>query len=490
MAFHDLYLLSPELSVALLAAVVITTDLLFKNKRILPFITIIGLTVPLSFSVHLSGTTVHDGFFGMLRVDTFSLFFKYLVLATTAVVVISSNEYAKRFENHQGEYYSLILFSSIGMMLLSSTTELITMYIALELAALPTAALAAFIRESRSAESGMKFLILSAVSSAILLYGMVLVYGFTGSSQLDQIAASVTGQGINSSPALILGLVLITAGFGFKISAVPFHMWAPDVYEGAPTPVVGFLSVASKAAGFAVILRVFYTAFGIDSFNMDWAYLIAILSALSMSVGNLIAIRQENIKRMLAYSTIAQAGYLMVGLASVTALQGSAGFGADKAGPSGVLFYLAGYAMTNLTAFSVIIAISNKTNSDMINSFAGLARKSPLMATAMTLSMISLIGIPPTVGFMAKIYIFGAAMDTGLWWLAMIGVINSVVSAYYYLRVVKVMFISEDSDPSPIRPDIGAASAAVLGTVATLAFGLYPTPIIEFAYRAVNTIIS
>ena len=490
MTFHDLYLLSPELSVALLAAIVITTDLLFKNKRILPFVTVVGLIVPLFFSVHLSGTTVQDGFFGVLRVDSFSLFFKYLVLAATAIVVISSNEYAKRFGNHQGEYYSLILFSSVGMMLLASTTELITMYIALELAALPTAALAAFIRESRSAESGMKFLILSAISSAILLYGMVLVYGFTGSSQLDQIAANITELGVNSSPALILGLVLITAGFGFKISAVPFQMWAPDVYEGTPTPITGFLSVASKAAGFAVILRVFYTAFGVDSFNMDWANLIAILSALSMSVGNLIAIRQENIKRMLAYSTIAQAGYLMVGGASVTALQGSAGFGADKAGPSGVLFYLAGYAMTNLTAFSVIIAISNKTNSDMIDSFAGLVKKSPLMAAAMTLSMISLIGIPPTVGFMAKIYIFGAAMDTGLWWLATIGVINSVISAYYYLRVVKVMFISEATESLPLRPDVGAASAAMVAMIATLVFGLYPAPIINFAYRAVNTIIS
>ena len=180
----------------------------------------------------------------------------------------------------------------------------------------------------------------------------------------------------------------------------------------------------------------------------------------------------------------------MVGLASVTALQGSAGFGADKAGPSGVLFYLAGYAMTNLTAFSVIIAISNKTNSDMIDSFAGLVKKSPLMAAAMTLSMISLIGIPPTVGFMAKIYIFGAAMDTGLWWLATIGVINSVISAYYYLRVVKVMFISEATESLPLRPDVGAASAAMVAMIATLVFGLYPAPIINFAYRAVSTIIS
>ncbi len=486
MTLHDIYLLSPELSVAILAAVVITVDLMARNKRILPIITLVGLLVPLYFSIQLWDVGREQAFSGTFQVDGFGLFFKYLVLGAAALVVLSSTEYARRFGNHQGEYYALILFSSTGMMLLASSTELITLYVALELTALPIAALAAFIRESRSAESGMKFLVLSAVSSAVLLYGMVLVYGFTGSSQLNEIAFQISKLGTDLSPALMLGIVLITAGFGFKISAVPFQMWAPDVYEGAPTPVTGFLSVASKAAGFAVIIRVFYTAFALDTLSIEWATMIAVLSALSMSVGNLIAIRQDNIKRMLAYSTVAQAGYLMVGLAAISALPPG---GSDNAGPSGVLFYLAGYGMTNLTAFAVIIAVSNKTESDMIETFAGLGKKSPFLASAMTLSMISLIGIPPTVGFMAKVYIFGAAMDTGLWWLVVIGVVNSAVSAYYYLRVVKVMYFSDIEESEHLRPGVGVASAAFLAMAGTFIFGIFPSPIIEIAHKAVTSIL-
>ena len=485
MTLHDIYLLSPELSVAILAAVVITVDLMVRNKRILPIIAFVGLLVPLYFSIQLWDVGPKQAFSGTFQVDGFGLFFKYLVLGAAALVVLSSTEYEKRFGNHQGEYYALILFSATGMMLLASSTELITLYVALELTALPIAALAAFIRESRSAESGMKFLVLSAVSSAVLLYGMVLVYGFTGSSQLNEIGFQISKPGTDLSPALMLGIVLITAGFGFKIAAVPFQMWAPDVYEGAPTPVTGFLSVASKAAGFAVIIRVFYTAFEFDTLSIEWATMIAVLSALSMSVGNLIAIRQDNIKRMLAYSTVAQAGYLMVGLAAISTLPG----GSDNAGPSGVLFYLAGYGMTNLTAFAVIIAVSNKTESDMIGTFAGLGRKSPFLASAMTLSMISLIGIPPTVGFMAKVYIFGAAMDTGLWWLVVIGVVNSAVSAYYYLRVVKVMYFSDIDESEPLRPGVGVASAAFLAMAGTFIFGIFPSPIIAIAHKAVTSIL-
>ena len=263
-------------------------------------------------------------------------------------------------------------------------------------------------------------------------------------------------------------------------------MWAPDVYEGAPTPITGFLSVASKAAGFAIILRVFYAFFEADSFDVEWANMIAILSAISMCVGNLIAIRQNNIKRLLAYSTVAQAGYLMVGLAAMSTLPG----GEDNAGPAGILFYTAGYAMTNLTAFAVIIAVSSYTKDDRIDSFAGLAKKSPFLASAMTLAMISLIGIPPTVGFISKVYIFGSAMDTGLEWLVVVGVLNSVVSAYYYLRVVKVMFFSTTESTKSINSGLGAVSATTIAMIATFAFGLYPTPIIELAQTAIKSIVS
>ena len=486
MGLNDLYLLSPELSVAIVAAFVILADLIFRNKRILPIIAVLGLFIPGYFSVALSMADQSTGFFGTFKLDGFSLFFKYLILGSTATVILLSNEYAKRFENHQGEYYALILLSAAGMMLLASCIELITLYISLELTALPLVALSAFLRNPRSAESGVKFLILSAVSSAILLYGMVLIYGLTGTSQLPEIAEQLSEMTFASHPALMLGIILVTAGFAFKISAVPFQMWVPDVYEGAPTPITGFLSVASKAAGFAVILRVFYSIMESASFSVDWANLIAVISVLSMTIGNLMAIRQANIKRMLAYSTIAQAGYLMVGLAAITTLPG----GADLAGPSGILFYLAGYAMTNLTAFGVIIAVTKLKENDLISSFSGLGRKSPLMAAALTLSMISLIGIPPTVGFMAKVYIFGSAIDTGFEWLAVAGVINSVVSAYYYLRVVKVMFLNnESSETEVIRPGFGVSTAVSITTLSTFIFGIYPTPIIELAQNAIQSIM-
>ena len=492
MTLHDLYLLSPEISMALLAGIIIILDLIFRNKKLLPIVGLIGLLVPLYFSISLSNSTPDVGFSSALSVDQFSLFFKYLIIFAVAIVLLISIEFGKKFEGIQGEYYSLILLAASGMLLLASATELITIYIALELTALPTAALAAFLRSGRSAESGLKFLLLSAISSAILLYGMVLIYGFTGTTYLPEIVVRIqeiigTSETIADSGALIFGVILITAGFGFKISAVPFQMWAPDVYEGAPTPITGFLSVASKAAGFAIILRIFYSAFDIPAVTLDWSALVAILSAVSMSVGNLVAIRQENIKRMLAYSTIAQAGYLMVGLAALTSLPG----GEDLAGPTGVLFYLAGYAMTNLAAFAVIVAVSNSNGgNESIGSFSGLIKRSPILAIVMTLSMISLIGIPPTVGFMAKIYIFGSAMDTGLEWLAIIGVINSVVSAYYYLRVVKVMFGESDSTTaSRVRLEFGTATAAIIGVAGTFIFGIYPTPIIEMAQTAIKSIM-
>ena len=262
----------------------------------------------------------------------------------------------------------------------------------------------------------MKFLILSAISSAVLLYGMTLVLAFTGSTELSVIAAAVAEDGVPfGSYALFLGIVLIVAGFGFKISMVPFQMWVPDVYEGAPTPVTAYLSVASKAAGFAVILRVFYIAFG--ELDVDWGVLFAVLSVLSMVVGNLVAIAQNNIKRMLAYSTVAQAGYILIGVAAIAARTTDQ----ETLGPSSVLFYLVAYAATNLAAFFAIIAITNKTGSDDIDSFAGMGRRAPVIAAILTFAMLSLIGIPPTAGFMGKLYIFSAAIRSDLVWLAVAG---------------------------------------------------------------------
>ena len=432
------------------------------------------------------------GMFNTLVVDKFSLFFKFLLIAAAGVVILSSTDYVKKFERFQAEYYALVLFATTGMMLLASTTELITIYISLELTALPIAALAAFMRNSRSTESGMKFLILSAISSAILLYGMVIVYGFTGTTSLPEIAQQIGSMELSGSTpfgsnALLFGIVLMIAGFGFKIASVPFQMWAPDVYEGSPTPITAFLSVASKAAGFAVILRVFYIAFPADTLSLDWSATFAVLSALSMTIGNLVAIRQDNIKRMMGYSTIAHAGYILVGLAAVATRTPGA---ESSIGPSGVLFYLGGFAATNLAAFSVIIAISNRINSDQIDDYAGMARRAPILATVLTLSMISLTGIPPAVGFWAKIYLFGAAVEANLEWLVVIGVVNSVVSAYYYLRVVKAMFLSEPTSEERVAFGLPMQLAVAIGFIGTLIFGIYPTPLLNLARSAAGALLS
>ena len=497
MTTHDLFLLSPELAMVGLAMLIVVVDLVTHRKGLLPAVAIVGLAVPLGLSIVLWFDLNHDnvgameGIFGTLVVDKFSLFFKFLFVGVAALVVLVSADYAKKFQRFQGEYYALVLFSTAGMMLLASTVELITIFIALELTALPVAALAAFLRDSRSAESGMKFLVLSAISSAVLLYGMVMVYGFTGSTMLEDIATRLSATSLDGgtpfgSYALLFGSVLIIAGFGFKIASVPFQMWAPDVYEGSPTPITAYLSVASKAAGFAVILRVFYIAFSLEIVSLEWSAVFAVLSALSMSVGNLVAIRQDNIKRLLAYSTVAHAGYLMVGVAAIAARSPDAG---PDAGPSAVLFYLGGYAATNLAAFSAVIAISNRIGSDMVDDFAGMARRSPYIAAALAFAMISLIGLPPAVGFISKIYLFGAAVDTNLEWLAVIAVVNSVVSAYYYLRVVRVMYLSPPPSEEPVRagPSMGLAVACTFA--GTAVFGLYPAPLLNLARTAAEVLL-
>ncbi len=498
MSLYDLYLLAPELSLAALAAILVLVDLVVRNKTVLPILAVLGLAAPLIFSLLLwfdlsiSGSTQIYGMFNTLVVDKFSLFFKFLIIAAAGVVILSSTDYVKKFSRFQAEYYALILFATCGMMLLASTTELITIYISLELTALPLAALAAFMRNPRSTESGMKFLILSAISSAILLYGMVIVYGFTGATSLTHIAQQVENISLSAdSPfgnnALLFGIVLMIAGFGFKIASVPFQMWAPDVYEGSPTPVTAFLSVASKAAGFAVMLRVFYIAFPAEIISLDWSITFAVLSALSMTIGNLVAIRQNNIKRMMGYSTIAHAGYILVGLAAVA----TRAPGVESAiAPSGVLFYLGGFAATNLAAFSVIIAISNKINSDHIDDYAGMARRTPILAAVLTLSMISLTGIPPAVGFWAKVYLFGAAIEANLEWLVILGVVNSVISAYYYLRVVKAMFLSEPTSEERVAFGLPMQLAVALGFGATLIFGVYPTPLLNLARTAAGVLLS
>ena len=492
MTAHDIYLIAPEIALAAVGGAVVVLDLLLRDKRLLPLIAVLGLLVPVGFAVVLwidvsaESSGALTGLFDTVVVDKFALFFKFLVLSIVALVVLGSRDFADRFHRSQGEFYGIILLSAVGMMLVAATKELVSIYISLELATLPIAALAAFMRDERSSEAGLKFLLLSAVSSALLLYGMVLVYAFTGSTHLDVIAGSISSGSVPfGSNVMLVGITLIVVGFGFKISMVPFQMWVPDVYEGSPTPVAAFLSVASKAAGFAVVLRVFYVAFG--SVDVDWSTLFAVLAALSMTVGNLVAILQNNVKRLLGYSTIAQAGYILVGVAAVAA--STPGGGVDGLGPSGVLFYLAAYAVTNLAAFFAVMAIANRTGSDQIDDLAGMAKRSPILSGVLALSMISLIGIPPTAGFMGKLYLFNAAVSSDLVWLAVVGVLNSVVSAYYYLRVVKTMYLGTAESEERITYSSPVLVAVAVSAIGILLIGVLPGPLFEITESAVRTLL-
>ena len=481
----NLTLLIPELTVAVFAIVVILLDLFINQKRALVIVSLSGLVIAGGVSVAMWGGNFPAIFNNMLAVDNFALFFKLLFLGIAFLVILASIDYVSKFARFQGEYYALVLLSTLGMMLMAATTDLISIYISLELTSISLYALVGFLKDKKSTEASLKYLLLGAVASAVLLYGMALIFGFTGKTQLGEIAQAIQAMPIPvllASPALILGIVLLIAGFGFKIAAVPFQMWVPDVYEGAPTPITAYLSVASKAAGFAIILRVFFSAFGLPEWlSLNWGIIFAILAAVGMTLGNIVAIPQTNIKRMLGYSSIAQAGYLLVGLATM-------GFSpvADILGRSSILFFLAAYALTNMGAFIAIIAISNKLKSDLIEDYSGMGKRAPLLALALTLCLISLIGIPPAAGFMAKFYIFSAAVQHNLLWLVIIAVLNSVISAYYYLRVVKVMWLGEAASEEKV-PSSGALRLALsLSCLGVLLLGIIPGYIMKLAQLAAS----
>jgi len=479
----NLYLLAPEISLCALALVVILLDLFIGRKWILGVVSVVGLIVPAVFTIALWGTN-ETSFAGALVIDEFSLFFNLFFLVMAALVILSSTDYAHKFTGFRGEYYALVLLAAMGMMLMASTRELISIYIALELTGISLYVLTGFLKDPKSSEAGLKYLLLGAVASAVLLYGMAMVFGLTGTTHLEGIAAAISAEGILASPALLMGIVLLVAGFGFKIATVPFQMWVPDVYEGAPTPITAYLSVASKAAGFAVILRVFYEALG--PVSLDWGIIFAVLAAITMTLGNVVAIAQTNIKRMLAYSSIAQAGYLMVGLAAVSTIAPDA---LGQSGPGALVFFLVSYALTNLGAFIAIIAISNKTGSDQIADYSGMARRAPLLSLALAFCLISLTGIPPTVGFMAKVYIFSAGINYGLIWLVIIAVINTVIAAYYYLRVVRVMYMGAPLSEERVPSSWALRFALSIACLGVLVLGIYPWVLLKIAESAVGVFL-
>ena len=496
MTVQDFWSLSPEISMALLALVVVAVDLVTRSMAKVSAVAMVGLIAPLVLTLNLwfgwfGDPAAGPALFGTVEADRFSLFFNFLLITVTTGTVLASTRYiaSDRMKDYGGEFVALVLFSVTGMMLLVSATELITIYVALELTALPVVALAAIHRTRQAVESGTKFFVLSAISSAILLYGFAYIYGFTGSTNLEVIMERLsvlpTQAGVPfGSYAVLLAVIMIVAGFGFKMAVVPFQMWVPDVYQGAPTPVAAFLSVASKSAAFAVVMRIMYTAFGEPGLMQDWSGLFAVLAAVSMTVGNLLAISQSNIKRLLGYSTIAQAGYILVGLASVPANQVGAIFAG--AGAQGALYYLAGYAFTNLAVFFAVIAITSRTGDDSIEGMNGLIKRSPLLASLLVFGLLSLLGMPPTVGFMAKVVVFGSALNANLAWLAIIGVVNTVIAAYYYLRVIRAIVFEDPADTSPIKGDVPVLVATCVAAVGAGVLGFAPFMVLEFAESALS----
>lgn len=468
----NLQLLMPELSLTVFAVVVILLDLFVQRKGILAAVSIAGLLVSAIFSFSMWGSN-QAIFNNALAVDNFSMVFNMLFCGIAILVILTSLDYIGKMARYQGEYYALILMSTIGMMLMAGAAELITLYVAIELTVLPICVLVSLLRDQKSTEAGLKYFLLSATISAVLLFGMALVFGVTGKTQINEIAAAITGMNLTggaANPALIAGVVLMIAGFGFKIAAAPFHMWVPDVYEGAPTPITAYLSVASKAAGFAVIIRVFLSAFSEPAWlAYNWGMIFAILGAITMTVGNVLAIPQTNIKRMLGYSSIAQAGYIMVGLGTVGIAPESA-----VSGQSSLVFFLVSYALTNLGAFIAIIAISNKINSDDIKDFSGMIKRAPILCLALTICLLSLIGFPPAAGFMAKFYIFSAGATSGLMWLIIVAAANTAVSVYYYLRVAKVMWFGEPASNEGVYSSAALRTALIIACVGVLLLGVFP----------------
>jgi NADH-quinone oxidoreductase subunit N len=492
----DFYYLLPELIVTAGSLIVLAVDVLARRPgqaganaavdRALVALTLAVLAAAAVALLPAAGQNLTIAR-GLLAVDGFALFFKVLFLLTAAITVLMSPRYLSVEAVSPGEYYFLVLCATLGMMVLAGAIDLVTIFIGLETMAVSFYVLAGFMRRSRrSNEAAVKYFLLGTFSLGILLYGMSLLYGLTGSTQLRTIATEllVRERGL----LLPLAVMLLVAGIGFKIAAVPFHMWAPDVYEGAPTPVTAFLSVGSKAASFAMLFRIFVE--GLPAFRTDglgalfgqplgWSWFFYILAVVSMTVGNIAALTQTNTKRMLAYSSIAQAGYVLIGIVAGT-----------PRGVTAALVYLAAYALMQLGAFAVVVALRRRdVIGDQLSDLTGLYATHPWAAAAMLIFMISLGGIPPTAGFMGKLWLFGAAIDAGYVGLAVIGVLNSALSLYYYVRVVVFMWITEgDRGVAGFRLSPPLAAVLLVTAAGTLVLGLYPQPLFDFAASSAATL--
>ena len=480
---NNFLLLLPEFIVTGLAFLVLTLDLFLheRHKWTLPFVAVAGLVVALAVSLaYLWG--VNDSLYGgVIRIDGYALFFKAFFIALGIVVVLASVDYVKRNLEYPGEYYGILLFTVVAMLLLAASGELLTAYISLELMSFGLYVLVAYDRyNAKSNEGATKYILLGAFSSALLLYGISQVYGLLGTTRFDEISAALAAPDA-LSPGLILGIALIVAGLGFKLAVVPFHMWAPDAYEGAPIPITAHLAVGSKAAAFALTLRLFAEAF--MPIVEQWQMLLIILAVITMLLGNLVALAQRNLKRLLAYSGVGQVGYLLMGVAALAAA-GDGSLELSHLASNGIMLHLVAYAVTNMAAFLCLAAVYNITGRDDIAGMAGIARRAPTVGLVFAVSLFSLAGLPIFVGFTSKFYLFNAAAAQGLLWVAGIAIFASLISLYYYLQVVRQLYIepAEDAARIPVpRLTLGVLGALFAGMVI---LGIYPAPLMRAVQHA------
>ncbi len=488
LALTDFYYLLPEIVLTVGALLLLGADLMVSRERqsVLAWVAlaVLGATAAALWPVLDAHVQISHG---LIAVDRFALFFKVVFLASAALTILMSERYLEVEGTRAGEYYFLILCATLGMMFMAGGTDLITLFIGLETMAISFYILVGFLKPSRrSNEAAVKYFLLGAFSLGILLYGMSLLYGLSGTTNLRSIATALVGQ--QRDPRLVLAVILVVAGMGFKIAAVPFHMWAPDVYEGAPTPIAGFISVGSSAASFAMLLRIFIESLpamrvsapdpGMAGPMLGWSTLFYVLAVVSMTVGNFAALTQSNLKRMLAYSSIAHAGYLLIGVVAGT-----------TRGITAMLIYLFVYAFMQLGAFAVVALLRREdVIGDELKDLNGLYFRQPFAAVAMLLFMLSLGGVPPMAGFMGKFWLFGAAIESGYVWLAVIGVLNSAVSLYFYIRIVVFMWLR--NEPTGSEPKTSPALALALGVAvaATVLLGVYPQPLFRFAEASAATL--
>ena len=465
-------LLLPEFILVGAAAAVLMLDAFRSDLRVsrnlLPAVTVLGALVAGVASLLFLNREPTD-FAELIAVDDYTTFFRILFIATLIAIVLGSYEFVNRHITHQGEFYALLLVSTVGAIYMAGARELLTAYISIELLSFSLYVGVSLAKnDTRSGEAGLKYVLLGGVASAMLLYGLSLIYGTTGTTTYDAIAEALES-GVVGTPAFLLGLAFLVAGLGFKASAVPFHMWTPDAYEGAPLPITAYISATSKAATFALMLALFGTA--LEPAKADWQWMLASLAVATMVVGNLIAIQQTNIKRLLAYSSIGQVGFMLMAITTVSEASGTA-----------LLLHLGGYLITNLAVFIAVIAFYNRTGSEEIEDFRGLAETQPYLALVITTALFSLSGMPLLAGFVTKFVLFQAAAEEGFLWLATVAVIMSTVSLYYYLKVIRQMYVVEpaDGDSRWRLSPIAYATTGVL-FIGIFVVGLWARPIFEAA---------